>query len=57
MGMALDEPEDNEKPLQVNGIDVLIADFTRPCVEDTTIDYIKQRYGEGFVITGAGGSC
>jgi Fe-S cluster assembly iron-binding protein IscA len=57
MGMALDEPEENEQPVQVNGIDVLIADFARPLIESTTVDYIKESQGEGFVITGANSAC
>jgi Fe-S cluster assembly iron-binding protein IscA len=57
MGMALDEPEENEQPVQVNGIDVLVADFARPFVESTTVDYVRETRGEGFVITGAGGAC
>jgi Fe-S cluster assembly iron-binding protein IscA len=57
MGMALDEPEENEQPVEVNGIGVLVADFARPFVDGTVVDYVKQPYGEGFVITGAGGSC
>ena len=55
--MALDEPEENEQPVQVNGIDVLIADFVRPFVDDTKVDYIKQPNNEGFIITGDGGAC
>ena len=57
MGMALDEPEDQEQPVNVNGIDVLIADFARPFVDGKTIDYVKQPQGEGFIISGAGGNC
>ena len=55
--MALDEPEDNEQPVNVNGIDVLIADFAKPLMDGTAIDYISQPQGEGFIITGAGGGC
>ena len=55
--MALDEPEENEKLVSVNGIDVLIADFAKPFVDGVTVDYVKQSNGEGFVITGAGGTC
>jgi Fe-S cluster assembly iron-binding protein IscA len=54
--MALDEPADNEKPVQVNGIDVLIEDFTRPLVDGTVIDYVEQPSGSGFLVKGAG-SC
>ncbi len=57
MGMALDEPQENEKPIQVNGIDVLVADFARPYIDGTIVDYIHEPHGEGFTIIGAGGAC
>ncbi len=50
MGMALDEPKDNEKPVQVNGIGVLVEDFVKELVETTTIDYVDNQEGQGFVI-------
>lgn len=57
MGMALDEPNENEQPVQVNGIGVLINESAAPLVDDATVDYIKDEYREGFIITGAGSSC
>lgn len=57
MGMVLDEPEENEQPVNVNGIEVLIADYAKPFVNGTTIDYVKQRFKKGFVITGSGDTC
>jgi len=57
MGMALDEPEENEQPVHVNGINILIADYVRPFFDGATIDYVKQFDSEGFIITGLGGSC
>ena len=57
MGMALDEPKETEQPVEVNGIGVLLDDAARPYVDGTTVDYIKQPNGEGFVFTGAGSSC
>ncbi len=57
MGMALDEPQENEQPVHVNGIDVLVEDSVRPLVDDTTIDYVEHPYGEGFTITGSRESC
>ena len=54
--MALDEPTENEKPVQVNGIDVLIEDFTRPLLDGTVIDYVDGLSGRGFMIKG-GSSC
>ncbi|MFC1920562.1 hypothetical protein ACFLYQ_02425 [Chloroflexota bacterium] len=52
MGLTLDEPKENEQPVQVNGIDILIENFARPFVDESTIDYIKHDYGEEFVING-----
>ncbi len=57
MGMALDEPEENEQPVPINGLDVLIADYTRPLIDGTVLDYVKESRGEGFVITGPGAAC
>jgi Fe-S cluster assembly iron-binding protein IscA len=54
MGMALDEPQENEQPVKVNEIDVLLAEHARPFAEGTVVDYVKQPYGEGFIIDGAG---
>ena len=51
MGMALDEPKENEQPLHVNGIDVLVEEIIRPILDETTIDYDSD---EGFVIAGSG---
>ena len=51
MGMALDEPKENEQPLQVNGLDVLVEEIIRPILEETTIDYDQD---EGFIIGGDG---
>jgi Fe-S cluster assembly iron-binding protein IscA len=57
MGMALDEPEENEQPVNINGIDVLIADGIRPFVDSKTVDYIKHNFIEELVITGSGDTC
>ena len=54
MGLALDEPNENEKTTQVNGIDVLIADAVKVFADGNTIDYVNSPDGQGFVITSAG---
>jgi Fe-S cluster assembly iron-binding protein IscA len=54
MGMALDEPQENEQPVTVNGIEVLMADFARPYAEGVVVDYVTNPYSEGFIIDGAG---
>lgn len=55
--MALDEPEAEEESWSVNGIDVLISDKVKDLVENTTIDYIVQPEGEGFVMIGQDSGC
>ena len=58
MGMALDEPEQGEETVKINGIDVLIADMVRPFTEGNTLDYVRNPDGEGFVLAPEGGySC
>ena len=58
MGLALDEPNENEDTIQVNGIDVLISDEVKPTANVNKLDYIKSPHGEGFVITPKSGqSC
>ena len=54
MGLALDEPNENEETTQVNGIDVLIADAVKAFTDGNTIDYVNLPDGEGFTITPAG---
>ena len=56
MGMALDEPTENEKPVQVNGIDILIEDIVKSLTEETVIDYVDEPSGRGFLIKG-GSAC
>ena len=54
--MALDEPEGNEQPVQINGLDVLIAETVRPLADGNILDYVKKPDGEGFVIAPESGS-
>lgn len=49
--MALDEPQENEQPVRVNGIGVLVEDFAKTLVDDMTIDYVQNQDSKGFVIT------
>ena len=54
MGLALDEPNENEDTTQVSGIDVLISGAVKPFADGNTIDYVNSPYGEGFAIASAG---
>ena len=51
MGLALDEPNNNELPIQVNGLDVLISDKVKGFADGSLIDYINSPVGEGFTIS------
>jgi Fe-S cluster assembly iron-binding protein IscA len=52
--MALDESRENEKAVQINGIDVLVDEDARDFAEGSTIDYMDDLYQKGFTI-GIGG--
>ena len=54
--MALDEPEENEKTVEINGLNVLIDDYVRPFTDGTKLDYVKRPGGEGFIMD-SGSSC
>lgn len=45
--MALDEPKENEHPIRVNGVDVLIEDSLMPVLDGWTVECDR----EGFVFT------
>ncbi|HTY82388.1 MAG TPA: hypothetical protein VMB24_06360 [Dehalococcoidales bacterium] len=51
--MALDEPTKDEKPVNINGVDVLIAEFVQSMTDETVIDYVDEPSGRGFLIRGA----
>ena len=57
IGMALDEPEEDENTHMVNGIDVLVKEPLVDLVENTTIDYVYESGAEGFIMTGQDDSC
>ena len=54
LGLALDEPNENEEITQINGIDVLISDEVKPFANRNIIDYLNPPDGEGFIISSTG---
>ena len=54
MGLALDEPNENEDTTHINGIDVLISNAIKAFTDGNTIDYVNLPDGEGFIIASAG---
>jgi iron-sulfur cluster assembly protein len=56
LGLTLDEPKENEKTEQVNGIDVLMDDFAGAVAGDSTVEWLESPYGGYFTITPDSGS-
>jgi len=54
LGLALDEPNENENTIQINGIDVLISDAIKAFADRNTIDYVNLPDREGFTLAPAG---
>lgn len=52
--MALDEPNKDERAIQINGIDVLISDEVKSFSKGSTIDYVDEPYSKGFIIEKTG---
>jgi len=48
--VTLDEPQINESATKVDGFDVLIPNEIQAFVEMSTIDYIRGKHSEGFII-------
>jgi Fe-S cluster assembly iron-binding protein IscA len=57
LGLALDEPQANEKSVNVNGLDVLIDDNIKGFAQDSVVDFISSPYGEMFTVENGLGEC
>jgi len=57
IGLALDEPKEDEKPVDVNGIGLLIGDTVEPWIDGSTVDYVEDVYRKGFTVTSDRDSC
>jgi Fe-S cluster assembly iron-binding protein IscA len=57
--MALDEPNDLIKTYTVNEIEMMIGDDVLPFTEGTTLDFINDARGQGFILgpTDGGDRC
>ena len=56
MGLTLDEPKENEIPMTINGIGVLVEDYAKMFIDDAVVDYIREADNEGFIVNN-GSSC
>jgi Fe-S cluster assembly iron-binding protein IscA len=55
--LALEEPNNGENAIQVNGIDVLISDEVKNFAESVKVDYVSDLGQEGFSIGVEGQKC
>ncbi len=58
MGLALDEPKEDDDIMTVNEIPVVLRASERNYLEDSIVDFEKGAWGEGFVVrSGHASSC
>lgn len=50
MGLALDEPHENDDTIDLNGIELLVDTATKMHLSGHLIDFINSGYRQGFVI-------
>ncbi len=51
-GMGFDEPREGDMPLQVLGVDLLIAPPSQPMLEDVVLDFVELEPGHfTFIFT------
>lgn len=54
--MALDEPNEKDTKLNLNGVDLLAEKSLNSFLEGQVIDFVNSGYREGFVISPEWGS-
>jgi Fe-S cluster assembly iron-binding protein IscA len=57
LGVALDEPHKDEKPVEIDGIKILISDVIKPFVDGVKIDYGRGLFSKGFTASTTGLGC
>lgn len=57
MGLALDEPRNDEVTTKVSSLDVLISDEVRIFADQSVLDYTNSWLGEGFTISSGRSGC
>jgi Fe-S cluster assembly iron-binding protein IscA len=56
LGLALDEPNDEDEQVNANGIDIIYDKRDQAYFHHTTIDYENSFFGKGFVVRSANAS-
>jgi len=57
LGVALDEPHKDEKPVEIDGIKILISDVIKSFVDGVKIDYGRGLFSKGFTASTTGLGC
>jgi Fe-S cluster assembly iron-binding protein IscA len=58
LGLALEEPKDNDKLYDVGGVEFLISDGVLPYTNEQEVDYVNTSENQGFLIAPVfGGGC
>ncbi len=57
MGLALEEPNDQDVVLAVDGIEVRVEKRAAGFADKSVVDYIDSVWGKGFTIKPAYGDC
>lgn len=58
MGLALEEPNDQDESITVDGIEIRVEKRAAGFAAQSVVDYIDSAWGKGFTIrAAAGGDC
>ncbi|MDX2480304.1 MAG: hypothetical protein QNK24_08195 [Desulfuromusa sp.] len=57
MGLVLDELNEEEQTIEVDGMNILIAEHVLPYTKGHKIDYINNPHSQGFAILPINGGC
>jgi Fe-S cluster assembly iron-binding protein IscA len=57
LGLALEEPNDQDERITVNGIEVSLEKRASAFAKDSVVDYRDSAWGQGFTIRPGNGGC
>jgi Fe-S cluster assembly iron-binding protein IscA len=57
LGLALEEPDDQDEVLTVDGIEVRVEKRAAGFAAQSVVDYVDSVWGRGFTIRPAYGDC
>ena len=50
LGLALEKPNKDEKPVKTDGIELLVSDMVKNVADGSLVDYLDSVYGKKFII-------